>query len=238
MRFKKFPIGRKRSNPYGTSAEGVARDPLGSGSLQLQKGLTESLAGRFELMRTHQWTYHEWHCAFKFNLDRYLIYGGYPAPLLMKTSLIAGMPISKIHHRIGCRQGYSAQSQGGQPRLFRQAFEILCRYPAQEMSYTKLLGSFRTRVIPTSSNTISSSIPVHSSFITEKYSAKDYLSRGSSPKILVSCPALYTMHEGPQVLADPAKRGEFSSRCRGPAFTAAGRSLLLARETKGSRFRA
>ncbi|HPL68533.1 MAG TPA: DUF4143 domain-containing protein, partial [Smithellaceae bacterium] len=41
----------------------------------------------------------------------------------------------------------------------------------------------------------------------EKYSTKSHLMRGSSPKILISCPALYTMHEGPKVLDDPEKRG-------------------------------
>src|SRR5690606_24293618 len=51
---------------------------LGSSSLQLQKGLSESLAGRFELIITHQWNYEELKHAFKYSLDRYLTYGGYP----------------------------------------------------------------------------------------------------------------------------------------------------------------
>jgi hypothetical protein len=29
------------------------------------------------------------------------------------------------------------------PALFRQAFQILCAYPAQEISYTKLLGQLQ-----------------------------------------------------------------------------------------------
>ena len=51
---------------------------LGSSSLQLQTGLTESLAGRFELIRTYQWNYGELKAAFKYDLNRYLTYGGYP----------------------------------------------------------------------------------------------------------------------------------------------------------------
>ncbi len=51
---------------------------LGSSSLQLQKGLAESLAGRFELMKSHHWTFHEQKVAFGYDLDRYLTYGGYP----------------------------------------------------------------------------------------------------------------------------------------------------------------
>ena len=31
------------------------------------------------------------------------------------------------------------------PALFRQAFEILCHYPAQEISFTKLLGQLQDR---------------------------------------------------------------------------------------------
>ncbi|MBF0545637.1 MAG: DUF4143 domain-containing protein [Candidatus Riflebacteria bacterium] len=41
----------------------------------------------------------------------------------------------------------------------------------------------------------------------EKYSSKGRLTRSSSPKILLSCPALFTMTEGPWVLGNPEMRG-------------------------------
>lgn len=51
---------------------------LGSSSLQIQSGLTESLAGRFELTRIYRWTFTELKDAFGYDLERYLLYGGYP----------------------------------------------------------------------------------------------------------------------------------------------------------------
>ena len=57
---------------------------LGSAPLLIQRGLTESLAGRFEVLRLPHWSYGEMREAFGFSLDQYLFYGGYPgaAPLI------------------------------------------------------------------------------------------------------------------------------------------------------------
>jgi hypothetical protein len=182
---------------------------LGSSSLQLQKGLTESLAGRFELIRTHQWTYDELKHAFKYDLDRYLTYGGYPGAVGYENEFdrwYAYLKDSIIEAVVG--KDILLNRKVGNPALFRRAFEILCRYPAQEISYTKLLGQLQdkgnTDLVKYYIELYSGAFLIHP---LEKYSAKNYLSRGSSPKILVSCPALYTMHEGPQVLTDLEKRG-------------------------------
>ena len=51
---------------------------LGSSSLQIQTGLKESLAGRFELTRIYHWTFAELKKAFGYELERFLLYGGYP----------------------------------------------------------------------------------------------------------------------------------------------------------------
>src|SRR3989338_6331109 len=48
---------------------------LGSSSLHIQKGLTESLAGRFELTHAYHWSYKESQDAFSYSLDEYLVYG-------------------------------------------------------------------------------------------------------------------------------------------------------------------
>jgi len=57
---------------------------LGSAPLLIQRGLTESLAGRFEVLRLPHWSYAEMREAFAFSLDEYLFFGGYPgaAPLI------------------------------------------------------------------------------------------------------------------------------------------------------------
>jgi hypothetical protein len=44
----------------------------------IMNGLTESLAGRFELIRMTHWTWSEMHEAFGWDLDTYIYYGCYP----------------------------------------------------------------------------------------------------------------------------------------------------------------
>ncbi|MDH7604315.1 MAG: hypothetical protein QHH13_05395 [Melioribacter sp.] len=51
---------------------------LGSSPLLIQKGLTESLAGRFELIPLYHWNYREMKETFGWNLDKFIYLGGYP----------------------------------------------------------------------------------------------------------------------------------------------------------------
>ncbi len=51
---------------------------LGSSPLLVQKGLTESLAGRFEIIPIVHWSYAEMREAFGWNLEQYILYEGYP----------------------------------------------------------------------------------------------------------------------------------------------------------------
>ena len=51
---------------------------LGSSRLMIMHGLTESLAGRFELIRMTHWTFAEMHEAFNFDMRQYIYFGGYP----------------------------------------------------------------------------------------------------------------------------------------------------------------
>ena len=182
---------------------------LGSSSLQIQTGLKESLAGRFELTRIYNWTYSELRSAFGYDLERFLLFGGYPGSVLYEREFdrwYAYLKDSIVEAVIG--KDILLNRKVGNPALFRQAFEILCRYPAQEISYTKLLGQLQdkwnTDLVKYYIELYAGSFLIHP---LEKYSAKGWLTRSSSPKILISCPALYTMTEGVQLLADPEKRG-------------------------------
>ncbi|MFI5334672.1 MAG: ATP-binding protein, partial [Chlamydiales bacterium] len=51
---------------------------LGSSPWLMQKGLTESLAGRFEIIPVTHWSFAEMHKVFGWSLDHYLYFGGYP----------------------------------------------------------------------------------------------------------------------------------------------------------------
>lgn len=51
----------------------------GSASLNFQTGLSDSLAGRYELMRYPHWGFDDCKKAFGWDLSTYLKFGGYPA---------------------------------------------------------------------------------------------------------------------------------------------------------------
>ncbi len=51
---------------------------LGSSRLLIQKGLTESLAGRFEPTYLTHWSYTEMRDAFGWDVNQYIWFGGYP----------------------------------------------------------------------------------------------------------------------------------------------------------------
>ena len=48
---------------------------LGSSPLLIQSGLTESLAGRFEIVRIPHWSYSEMEQAFGWNLEQFIFFG-------------------------------------------------------------------------------------------------------------------------------------------------------------------
>jgi predicted AAA+ superfamily ATPase len=182
---------------------------LGSSSLTLQKGLTESLAGRFELIPVTHWDYLEWHKAFGDDLDTFLRYGGYPAAHAYQKDYqrwFSYLKSSVVDIVVG--QDILTQQTVSKPALFRQAFEILCGYPAQEVSYTTLLGQLHDRG---NTDLVKHYLELYEGAFLfrglSKYSGKIVKTRTSSPKILPMCPALYTLAAGASALNDPEKRG-------------------------------
>lgn len=165
---------------------------LGSSSLEIQKGLTESLTGRFQLTQAFHWNYHESNEAYGLNFEEYLRFGGYPGsyPFIknqewadyVKNSIV-GTVIEK-----DILQYHNVKS----PALFRQAFEILIGYPAQEISYTKLLGQIQDRgnveLIKNYIHLYSGAFLIKS---LDKFSEKIVSSKSSSPKILPLAPCFY-----------------------------------------------
>lgn len=182
---------------------------LGSSALQIQTGTSESLAGRFELLRVHHWTFAELQSAFGYDLPRYLAFGGYPGSVALEGDpdrWYAYMKDAIVEAVIG--RDILQSRKVSNPALFRQAFEILCAYPAQEISYTKLLGQLQDRgntdLVKYYIELYGSAFLLHA---LQKYAAKTWLSRSSSPKMLPACPALYSMVAGVSVATDSEQRG-------------------------------
>lgn len=117
---------------------------LGSSRMMLMKGLTESLAGRFELIRMGHWDYVEMRDAFGWTLDQYIYFGGYPGT----ARLIADE--SRWKRYVGDSLVESAISKDVlmtstiyKPALLRQLFELGCSYSGELLSLNKMLGQLQ-----------------------------------------------------------------------------------------------
>ena len=72
---------------------------LGSAPLLMQKGMSESLAGRFETIRLTHWSFPEMSAAFGFDLPQYIYFGGYPggASLIHDQGPLARVSPGRAH---------------------------------------------------------------------------------------------------------------------------------------------
>ncbi|MGK5083181.1 ATP-binding protein [Bdellovibrionota bacterium FG-1] len=165
---------------------------LGSSSLQIQKGLTESLTGRFQLIKVFHWNACESKRGYGLSFEDYLRYGGYPGSYpLIKTNDWTGFVKQSIISTVIEKDILQYQNVKS-PALFKQAFEILISYPAQEISYTKLLGQIQDKG---NTDLIKYYISLYEgAFLIkalEKFSEKTIKVKSSSPKILPLAPCLY-----------------------------------------------
>lgn len=117
---------------------------LGSSRLLLKKGLTESLAGRFELLPMSHWSYQEMHEAFGFDINQYVYYGGYPGSVAylpnesrwrryMRESIVAP----------AIEKDVLQTTYIYKPALMHQLFRLGCAYSAEQLSYNKMLGQLQ-----------------------------------------------------------------------------------------------
>ncbi|MBR1411278.1 MAG: ATP-binding protein [Prevotella sp.] len=117
---------------------------LGSSRLMLRKGLTESLAGRFELIRLGHWTLQEMEDAFGWTLDEWVYYGGYPGSAgLIKDTRRWRKYIKESLVTPAIEKDVILTSNIYKPALMKQLFEVGCSYSAQLLSLTKALGQLQ-----------------------------------------------------------------------------------------------
>jgi uncharacterized protein len=117
---------------------------LGSSPLLVQKGLTESLAGRFELIHVGHWRWEEMHDAFGWDLDRYIYFGGYPgaASLADDESRWRRYLLDSLIETTLSRD-ILLMARVDKPALLRQVFRLGCEYSGQILSYQKMLGQLQ-----------------------------------------------------------------------------------------------
>ena len=117
---------------------------LGSSRVMLEKGLSESLAGRFEEIRMSHWSYSEMKECFGFTLDKYIFYGGNPgAAALIGDGDRFEQYIQAAIIEATINKDILMNTPIGKPALLRQTFELGAAYSGQLLSLNKMLGSLQ-----------------------------------------------------------------------------------------------
>ena len=116
----------------------------GSAQLLIGRGLTESLAGRFELLHLPHWSFPEMQEAFGWSLERFLFYGAYPGavPLVRQPARWSRYIRDSLIEPMIARD-VLLLSRVDKPALLRRLFELGCAYSGQILSYTKMLGQLQ-----------------------------------------------------------------------------------------------
>ncbi len=115
---------------------------LGSAPLLMQRGLSESLMGRFELLQMSHWSYSEMRDCFGFTLDQYIYFGGYPGPARLVTEGKEDRWREVVLHSLiepNLEKDILAIARIEKPAVLRQLFKLGCSYSGQIVAVTKLL---------------------------------------------------------------------------------------------------
>lgn len=148
----------------------------------MQKGLADSLAGRFEIIPIRHWTFEEMHEAFDFNLDQYIYFGGYPGSAQFvhdeyrwKRYIIDSLVETALARDI------LSMTRIDKPALLRQLFQLSCDYSGQldDAGNTTTLAHYLKLLEA-------------AGLVTglQKFSPGKIRQRGSSPKLMVLNTAL------------------------------------------------
>ncbi|MDR1456182.1 MAG: ATP-binding protein [Tannerella sp.] len=181
---------------------------LGSSRLLIQKGLTESLAGRYELMNVTHWSFDEMRDAFGWNLEQFIYFGGYPgsAPLISEEDRWKDY-IRESLVETTISKDILMMTRVDKPALLKRLFDIGCKYSSQILSLTKVQGELQE----------SGNLTTLSGYLTllknagllsglEKYAADIIRKRASKPK--------FQTHNN--ALLASGRNDSFDAVCRNP----------------------
>jgi hypothetical protein len=208
---------------------------LGSAPLLIQRGLTESLAGRFEVIRLPHWTFAEMRAAFGVSVQQYVFYGGYPgaAPFIGDPERWRRYVLDSLVETTVSRD-VLLLSRVEKPVLLRRLLDLGCHYSGQILSYTKMVGQLQD-----AGNTTTLAhyleLLAGAGMLTglQKYAGEPVRTRASSPKLQVLNTALMGAVIGrsfEEVLADREHWGRMEESAVGAHLAnaaAAGRCDLF-----------
>ena len=171
---------------------------LGSSRLLLKDGLTESLAGRYELIRMPHWSYSEMHEAFEMDVDQYIFFGGYPGGAkyinderrwrkYIKDSIVAPAIERDV---LQTKTIYK-------PALMKQLFELGCAYSSEELSLNKMVGQLQDAGnVTTLANYLTTLDESRLLCGLMKYASDHARKYNSVPKLMVYNTALFSVQSG------------------------------------------
>lgn len=171
---------------------------LGSSPLLMQKGMSESLTGRYELIRITHWSFLEMYEAFDFDLDDYIYFGGYPG----SAAYIRDEPrwrnyVNGSLIEPSIEKDILMMTRVDKPALLKQLFHLGCKYSGQLLSYTKMLGQLQD-----AGNTVTLAhyldLLGNAGLIQglQKYAGQQHRRRASVPKLNVLNTALMSAGSG------------------------------------------
>ena len=185
----------------------------GSAPLFPGRGITESLAGRFELVHLPHWAFPEMREAFGWSLEQFLFFGGYPgaAPLVGQPARWTRYVRDSLIETTVARD-VLLLTRVDKPVLLRRLFELGCSCSGQILSYNKMVGQLQD-----AGNTTTLAhyldLLAAAGMLTglHKYAGDAARRRGSSPKLQVFNTALMTTRFG-LTLAKARKDGNLWGR--------------------------
>lgn len=185
---------------------------LGSSRLLIQKGLSDSLAGRFETTYLGHWSYDEMNKAFGWSLEEYIYFGGYPASnKLIKDEQRWKDYITNSLIETTISKDILMLTRVDKPALLKELFEIGSQYSGQILSFNKIIGQL---IDAGNTTTLSNYLKLLSDCGLlsglEKYSKEIIRKRSSIPKFQVHNNALISSLSNdsfPYILEDKKKWG-------------------------------
>ena len=127
---------------------------LGSAPLLIQRGLTESLAGRFEVIPVPHWSFAEMREAFGWNLEQYIFYGAYPgsAELISEPERWRRYVVDSLIETTISRD-ILLLNRVDKPACYANCSTWVVPIPARFFLIRKCSANSRTRAIPSRSRT-------------------------------------------------------------------------------------
>ena len=185
---------------------------LGSSRLLLNKGLAESLAGRFETMYLGHWSLGEMEKAFNWNAEQYAWFGGYPGGAeLIKDEDRWKNYINDSLIETSVSKDILMLTRVDKPALLKRMFELGCHYSGQILSFTKIQGQLQDAGNTTTLSHYLNLLDTAGLLAgIEKYAADIIRKRSSSPRFQVHNNALLSAQKNEyfkEIIQKPAEWG-------------------------------